>query len=152
MPLICRKCPLSNSILVFRQNEEAKLLPSTVAGPSNSNSTEPSEPVKKKRRGPKGPNPLSVKKKVVKEGRREPKNESKGKGKEETTVEIGKKRKRDDGGDDDHGDNGHDNVQPTEKRVTETHVEHVDGLTASTVVTKKARKRNRKRNKESERG
>ena len=136
---------------MFRQNEEAKLLPSTVAGPSNSNSTEPSEPVKKKRRGPKGPNPLSVKKKVVKEGRREPKNESKGKGKEETTVEIGKKRKRDDGGDDDHGDNGHDNVQPTEKRVTETHVEHVGGLTASTVVTK-VRKRNRKRNKESERG
>lgn len=136
---------------MFRQNEEAKLLPSTVAGPSNFNSTEPSEPLKKKRRGPKGPNPLSVKKKMVKEGRREPKNESKGKGKEETTVEIGKKRKRDDGGDDDHGDNGHDNVQPTEKRVTETHVEHVGGLTASTVVTK-VRKRNRKRNKESERG
>jgi hypothetical protein len=84
--------------------------------------------VKKKPKGPKGPNPLSVKKKAVKDGRREPKAKTKkegekgtekeqadkGKGKEKAKesaamdkVEVGKKRRREDmdlaGGDDDEG-------------------------------------------------
>lgn len=100
--------PLSHTtaqLIVFlrRQSDEAKLLPpepiplpASVAGPSTSVDTG-THPVKKKK-GPKGPNPLSVKKKkAVDSGRKgdsSDKKGGKGKEREKEKVEIGKKRRR----------------------------------------------------------
>lgn len=60
-------------------------------------------PPKQKKRGPKGPNPLSVKKKRTKDNRRRPQQKSS----QEQTQTAGLKRKHD--SEDEDGDDGEDN-------------------------------------------
>ena len=71
---------------------EASNIASTLAVDGNS---EASEPPKKKRRGPKGPNPLSVKKKQPKENHRRPRTDKQSENTMAKPQLSGQKRKRD---------------------------------------------------------
>ena len=67
----------------------------------------PDEPPRKKRKGPKGPNPLSVKKKKVKVDENRARTAAIGKVKKrDDSAAVGQKRKRDTDGDDEGVDEG----------------------------------------------
>ncbi|KAJ6574811.1 Fcf1-domain-containing protein [Mycena capillaripes] len=95
--------PPSDATIRSKQYTEEQALHPTgseqqiLAGPSSS-----TEPPRKKKKGPKGPNPLSVKKKKVDNVVKSPANKGKGKEKPVSGVRdavVGEKRKRDDNDD-----------------------------------------------------
>lgn len=89
------------------QIEEKALVPQA-STPSNIIISADTEHPKKKRKGPKGPNPLSVKKKKVRIGI-----ESAGLGDVQGQVKVGAKRRLDDNDDDSHEN---EKKKPTRKR------------------------------------
>ena len=140
-------------------------MPSAIAGPSTSTEQSAPPPLKK-RKGPKGPNPLSVKKKKTvkddksvtlkgKDGKTDRKMRERGKEKANEIVEIGKKRRREED----------DAERVSKKRATSISSDAVDppsrigkdivvsqkmddaAKASGVVVARRGRKRNRNRNK-----
>lgn len=85
------------SYSLFAQEEEKGMLPTapeTIALTALDGTKVDSEPPKKKKKGPKGPNPLSVKKKKVSETS-QGRNSERSKPGHERSTKVGQKRKRD---------------------------------------------------------
>ncbi|KAJ7169588.1 Fcf1-domain-containing protein [Mycena filopes] len=135
--------PSDATIRSKEHTEEQALHPTgsekqTLAGPSTA-----TEPPRKKKKGPKGPNPLSVKKKKV-DTAPKPSAKDKGKGKEKPPVElrdaaVGEKRKRDDTDDMEHAASEQqvgDEAQTEEpKRKKKRRRKAVDTVQSATAVS-----------------
>lgn len=102
--LPCAPCSYAHRVCPCSQEEEKALHP-TAPEAAKLPTTAPTEPPRKKKKGPKGPNPLSVKKK-------KPKPEASATAKKvqvESKADVGEKRKRED----DDGESSAPHIEPT---------------------------------------